>query len=67
MKKLNQLNGAKPLNKKEQQSINGGLILPTERNNCGCIVYNGLYLEIVAVDCNTTCPDGSTPVSGLGM
>ncbi len=74
MKKLANLNGVKTLNKIDQKSINGGFTLPTEPNDCGCIVtstpifpYDIPYLEIILVDCNSTCPDGSTPVSGLGQ
>ena len=76
MKKLINLKGAKALNKKEQKEINGGgwPFLPTPPSDCGCIQYSTPYLpyevpylEIVLVDCNSTCPDGSTPVSGLGQ
>ena len=76
MKKLSKLTGAKSLNKKEQKAIHGGdyPFLPTPPSDCGCIQYSTPIfpwdiptLEIVLVDCNSTCPDGSDPVSGLGQ
>ena len=74
MKKLANLKGAKALNKKEQKEINGGgFTLPFEPTDCGCIQastpifpWDIPYLEIVLVDCNSTCPDGSDPIPGLG-
>ena len=74
MKKLTNLKGTKVLNKKEQKSIHGGFTLPTEPSDCACIQsstpifpWDIPYLEIVPVDCNSTCPDGSDPIPGLGQ
>ena len=77
MKKLANLKGAKTLNNKEQKGIKGGITftppLPSGDQDCACIQWSIPFfqferprLEIVSVDCNSTCPDGSTPVSGLG-
>ena len=73
MKKLANLKGVKALSNKEQKDINGGFTLPSQPTDCGCIQWSTPilpfdipHLEIVLVDCNSTCPDGSAPISGLG-
>jgi len=76
MKKSANLKGVKTLNMKEQKAIHGGNnhFLPTPPSDCGCIQsstpifpWDIPYLEIVLVDCNSTCPDGSPPIPGLGQ
>ena len=66
MKNLLNLKGVKVLKKQEQKTIQGGIFpfLPLEPENCGCIVQQGMFLVIIAVDCNTTM---CVPVPGLGM
>ncbi len=66
MKKLRDLKDAKILDSGQQKLITGGF-LPLGRFCCGCITPNSNgILEIIEVDCNSDCPDGSPSVSGLG-
>ncbi|GAA4276729.1 hypothetical protein [Aquimarina mytili] len=66
IKNILNLNGTQEINRAQQKTINGGIGLPSN-DDCGCIVMGPRgYLEIIAVSCSSTCPDGSTPKPGLG-
>ncbi|WP_299258265.1 hypothetical protein [uncultured Aquimarina sp.] len=67
LSKILSVKGVQELNKKQQRSVKGGITLPSS-DDCGCIVMgrNG-YLEIIAVSCSSTCPDGTDPIGGLGF
>ncbi|WP_459212684.1 hypothetical protein [Aquimarina rhabdastrellae] len=66
MKEIRKIKTASLLTKKEQQSIQGGIGILDTREACACIVLGPRgYLEIVPVDCDSLCPDGSQSISGL--
>ncbi len=66
MNKIKNIAGITVLSKSNQKNVFGG-DLTNHREGCGCIIRGrGGQLEIIVVDCNNVCPDGSTPISGLG-
>ncbi|GAA4279230.1 hypothetical protein [Aquimarina mytili] len=66
IKNILNLDGTHQISRTQQKSIKGGIGLPSS-DDCGCIVMGSHgYLEIIAVSCSNTCPDGSTPKPGLG-
>ncbi len=63
--KILNLKDVQPLNKNQKINIKGGFLLPTEED-CGCRVPGpGGILTIVSTPCNSTCPDGTSPIRGL--
>ncbi|MDH7446187.1 hypothetical protein [Aquimarina sp. 2201CG14-23] len=67
IKDILNLKGAQKINKNQQESIKGGIGLPST-DDCGCVVVGRFgFQEIVAVSCDSTCPDGSVPTPGLGF
>ncbi|MFD2563983.1 hypothetical protein [Aquimarina rubra] len=67
LSKILRLDKVQKLDREQQKSVKGGITLPGS-DDCGCIVMgrNG-YLEIIAVSCSSTCPDGTDPIGGLGF
>ncbi|TSE09770.1 MULTISPECIES: hypothetical protein [Aquimarina] len=65
--KILRLKNVRQLNKNQQRTIKGGFTLPGS-DDCGCIVMGPRgFLEIIAVSCSSTCPDGTDPIGGLGF
>ncbi|WP_108868093.1 hypothetical protein [Aquimarina aquimarini] len=65
--KILKLKDIQEIDKNQQSSIKGGTFPFPSTDHCGCIVMgNGGYLEIIAISCDSICPDGSNPVPGLG-
>ena len=67
IKNILNLKDVKKMNNTQKKLIKGGIGIPSS-DDCGCIVLgNQGYLEIIAVSCNSLCPDGSLPQPGLGF
>ncbi|MDY8136810.1 hypothetical protein [Aquimarina sp. 2201CG5-10] len=65
--KILKLKGVQPISRAQQKTISGGGPFPPA-DDCGCIVMGSQgYLEIIAVSCSSTCPDGTQPIGGLGF
>ncbi|MEW7292371.1 hypothetical protein [Aquimarina sp. 2304DJ70-9] len=65
--KILKIKDIQQLSKNQKISINAGTSLPFPgEEDCGCAVMgSGGFLQIIAMPCAGTCPDGTSPIRGL--